>query len=172
MKICSKCKIEKDEIDFCKDKYKKDGLHCQCKKCHNVKTPLTEEQIKNRKEYEKQYKKNKREDPLYVFQQSISSMIRKSFRRKNLNKKGKTNFILGCSYDEFLIYIESQFESWMTWENRGLYNGTFNYGWDIDHKIPLSTAKTQDELIKLNHFSNLQPLCSHYNRNIKKDNII
>ena len=31
---------------------------------------------------------------------------------------------------------------WMTWENKGLYSGELNYGWDIDHIIPLSTAKT------------------------------
>jgi hypothetical protein len=32
-KICSKCKIEKDESEFSKSKDKKDGLYCNCKKC-------------------------------------------------------------------------------------------------------------------------------------------
>ena len=59
----------------------------------------------------------------------------------------------------------------MTWENRGKYNGELNYGWDIDHIIPLATAKTEEDLIKLNHFSNLQPLCSKINRNIKRHKI-
>ena len=59
----------------------------------------------------------------------------------------------------------------MTWENRGLYNGELYYGWDIDHKIPLSSATTEDDVIKLNHFTNLQPLCSKINRDIKKDKI-
>ena len=44
------------------------------------------------------------------------------------------------------------------WENYGLYNGELNYGWDIDHIIPISTAKTEEEIIKLNHYTNLQPL--------------
>ena len=57
----------------------------------------------------------------------------------------------------------------MTWENRGLYNGEFNYGWDIDHIIPLSSAETEEDIIKLNHYTNLQPLCSKINRDIKKD---
>jgi HNH endonuclease len=60
----------------------------------------------------------------------------------------------------------------MNWENRGLYNGDFNYGWDIDHIIPISSAKTEEEIYKLNHFTNLQPLCSKYNRDLKSNNII
>jgi len=55
-------------------------------------------------------------------------------------------------------------------ENRGLYNGEFNYVWDIDHIIPLSSAETEDDVIRLNHYSNLQPLCSKVNRDIKMDN--
>jgi len=55
----------------------------------------------------------------------------------------------------------------MTWENKGLYNGELSYGWDIDHIIPLSSASTEEELIKLNHYTNLQPLCSYINRYIK-----
>jgi hypothetical protein len=57
----------------------------------------------------------------------------------------------------------------MTWDNYGLYNGELNYGWDIDHIIPLSSGKTEDDLINLNHYTNLQPLCSKINRDIKKN---
>ena len=58
----------------------------------------------------------------------------------------------------------------MNWENYGLYNGEDNYGWDLDHIIPLSSAKSEEEVIQLNHYTNLQPLCSKVNRFIKKDN--
>ena len=57
----------------------------------------------------------------------------------------------------------------MSWNNKGLYNGEFNFGWDIDHIIPLSSGKTEEDIIKLNHYTNLQPLCSRINRDIKKD---
>jgi hypothetical protein len=67
--------------------------------------------------------------------------------------------------------LEDKFQPWMTWENRGLYNGELSYGWDIDHIIPISSAKTEEEIIKLNHYSNLQPLCSKINRDIKKDKL-
>jgi hypothetical protein len=59
----------------------------------------------------------------------------------------------------------------MNWDNRGLYNGEMMYGWDIDHIIPISTAETEEDLIRLNHFTNLQPLCSYINRVLKKDKI-
>ena len=58
----------------------------------------------------------------------------------------------------------------MTWENYGKYNGELNFGWDIDHIKPLSLAKNEEELIGLNHYTNLQPLCSKINRCIKRDN--
>jgi hypothetical protein len=82
-----------------------------------------------------------------------------------------TEEIIGCSYEFLLKYLESKFEKWMTWENYGKYNGEFNYGWDIDHIIPLSSAFNEVDLLKLNHYSNLQPLCSLINRNIKKSKI-
>ena len=33
MKLCTKCKKLKDESDFSKDRRRKDGLRCWCKKC-------------------------------------------------------------------------------------------------------------------------------------------
>lgn len=35
MKQCTKCKIIKEESEFTKDKYGKDGLNGQCKQCRN-----------------------------------------------------------------------------------------------------------------------------------------
>jgi hypothetical protein len=78
---------------------------------------------------------------------------------------------LGCSLEELKVYIESKFEPWMSWCNYGKYNGGLNYGWDIDHIIPISSAKTEEEFHELCHYKNLQPLCSRINRDIKKDKI-
>jgi hypothetical protein len=60
----------------------------------------------------------------------------------------------------------------MGWSNHGLYNGDFNYGWDIDHIVPVSSAKTEEDVIKLNHYTNLRPLCSFVNRVIKREKVI
>ena len=51
----------------------------------------------------------------------------------------------------------------MDWDNKGFYDGELNHGWDIDHIIPLDSAKNEEEIIKLNHYNNLQPLCSKKN---------
>lgn len=110
-------------------------------------------------------------DSLFKLTFNIRTLIRNSFYHNGYTKKSRTQEILGCSFEEFKIYLESKFESWMTWKNRGLYNGDLNCGWDIDHKIPLSSATTEEELIELNHYTNLQPLCSYINRNIKRDKI-
>ena len=48
----------------------------------------------------------------------------------------------------------------MCWENHG--------EWHIDHVVPLASAKTEDEIYKLNHYSNLQPLWKI--DNLKKSN--
>jgi hypothetical protein len=123
-------------------------------------------------EYNKQYGKNRKLiDPLFKLKSNIRTLIGNSIRRNGYKKLSKTELILGCSFEQFKIYLESRFEDWMSWENRGLYNGTERYGWDIDHIIPIDTAKDEIELVKLNHYSNLQPLCSKVNRDIKKHTI-
>ena len=98
-------------------------------------------------------------------------MIKSSLSEKNVKKSQRTEVILGCSFEEFKIHLESMFDTWMTWENRGLYNGELNYGWDIDHKIPLASAETEEDIIRLNHYTNLQPLCGYTNRYIKGDRL-
>ncbi len=142
--------------------------------------------MKNRetkKEYQKEYQQNNREkrnqylverrknDETFRLVTNIRNLILNSFYEKGYSKESKTEQILGCTFEEFKSYLENKFESWMNWENRGLYNGEMNYGWDIDHIIPLSEAKNKDELIILNHYTNLQPLCSKINRDIKKNKV-
>ncbi len=130
-----------------------------------------------RKEYSKnnndkineRHRERYKNDNLYKIKFMVRGIIWKSLNRKNYKKGSKSEIILGCSFEEFKIYLESKFENWMFWENYGLYNGELNYGWDVDHIIPLSSAESEEGVIKLNHYTNLQPLCSKVNRDIKKD---
>lgn len=110
-------------------------------------------------------------DIIFLLEKKIRNYIYESFKYNGYKKTSKTSDILGCSFEEFKLYLESKFEPWMNWENRGLYNGDLNYGWDIDHIIPISTAKTIEDVINLNHYTNLQPLCSYINRCVKRDSI-
>jgi hypothetical protein len=100
---------------------------------------------------------------------NIRQSIQRGLKKEGHIKKLKSEDILGCNIKEFKEYLESKFELWMNWENKGLYNGDLNYGWDIDHIIPISSAFTEVEILKLNHYTNLQPLCSKINRDIKKN---
>jgi hypothetical protein len=123
-------------------------------------------------EYAKNYKRHKyHTDDLFKLTKVIRSSITHGIKNGGYIKSNKTEEILGCSFEEFKEYLESKFEDWMEWDNHGVYNGEINYGWDIDHIIPLSSANSECELIKLNHYTNLQPLDSHINRNIKRNNI-
>ena len=126
---------------------------------------------KNNKNKRNLYFINRRKnDPLFNLKTNIRNIIYNSFYYNSHSKSSRTEKILGCSFEYFKIYLESKFETWMTWENKGLYNGELNYGWDIDHIIPLSSAKTEEDILKLNHYTNLQPLCSKVNRDIKYRN--
>ena len=111
-------------------------------------------------------------DPVYKLKELVKTSIRQAFKKVGKQKNNRTEIILGCSIDEFRQHLESKFEIWMTWENHGLYNGTENYGWDIDHIIPLKTTMTEDDVITLCHFTNLQPLCSYINRDVKRSNLV
>ena len=142
------------------------------------------------KQYNKEYKKNNKEninltnnkrrnermksDPLFKLNAVTRTMIYRSIKTKGYSKFQKTEKILGCTIIQFKSHLESQFQEWMTWHNYGNpKDGIFelNKTWDIDHIIPVSSAKTEEELIKLNHYTNLQPLCSLTNRNIKKNKL-
>lgn len=112
----------------------------------------------------------KETNPVYKLKCGLRRNISMLLKRGSYNKTSTTEEILGCSYEEFKIYLESQFQDWMTWNNYGKYNGELDYGWDIDHIEPLSKAKNEADIIRLNHYTNLQPLCSYTNRYIKKDN--
>ena len=126
----------------------------------------------NNKHKKSKYIREKRKnDSLFRLRSVMGSMISKSLKRNGFTKKMKSHEFLGCPFNEFKLHLESQFESWMTWDNYGLYNGELNYGWDIDHIIPLSSVKTEEEILKLNHYSNLRPLCSYTNRYIKRNKI-
>jgi hypothetical protein len=57
---------------------------------------------------------------------------------------------LGTDIPTVKQYLEKQFSVGMSWENHGK--------WHIDHIIPLASANNQEEMEKLCHYTNLQPL--------------
>jgi len=180
MKICNKCKINKDDVHYnirgngslrsrCREcekedckKYKlqnKDKISAYTKKYCNG--PRQEYRRKNRKRLNQknaEYVRNKRKvDIKFKLKGNLRSLIKNAFKRKFTKKSKKTLDILGCDYQEFIIHMENKFDINMSWENYGYY-------WEIDHIIPLNSAVSEEDMIKLNHFSNLQPLETSENR--------
>lgn len=199
MKKCTKCKEDKELDQFNKTDKHKDGLKNWCKLCVREYDKIYQEKNKHiretkrnekkhlKKEYDKinsklysalnkekrkSYRKEKyHNDPLFKLKVLCNSYIRTSLKRNNYIKSNRTEEIIGCTIEELKIYLESKFESWMNWNNHGIYNGEENFGWDIDHIIPLSSVYEENKIIELNHYTNLQPLCSKINRDIKGNKI-
>lgn len=107
---------------------------------------------KNREKINDYNRKRKLTDPIFKLNYSVRARISRFMKSNNIKKNNKTFHIVGCTPTELKIHLEKQFTEGMCWENHGFY------GWHIDHIIPLSSAKTEEELFKLFHFTNLQPL--------------
>ena len=151
-----------------KEQYKKNHKEWQVNNPHRSKylsqqfkennPGYTKQYYISNKERFKQYQVNRRQvDPLFKLSGGIRNLISGSFKRSCKGmyiKNKKTEHILGCTMEEFIQHLQSQFRPGMYLENYGNSSGM----WNIDHIIPISSAKTEEEIYKLNHYTNLQPL--------------
>lgn len=166
-KKCTKCYEEKNTIEFPRSKSNKCGTGQPCRECGRR---ITAEWVKDNPEYiernrekkraitkewhssnkERIYKRTKyryQNEPLF----KLRMILRVQILRYIKNKEGKhTEEILGETFDNVRVHLERQFKEGMTWDNHG--------EWHIDHIIPLANGKNREELIELNHYTNLQPL--------------
>lgn len=101
-------------------------------------------------------------DPIFKLKSRLSIRTFYAFKNKGYRKESATSELLGVPYEIAKAHIERQFTKGMTWANHGK--------WHIDHIIPLASAVTETELIKLCHYTNLQPLWSKDNLS-KSDSI-
>ena len=182
-KICSKCGRELPLDNFYKYNRGKYGVFSECKDCYKARVKEYYEQNKEKiilrtKEYQEKNKEqikldkkeyheknreviskkhyeyvNKRlkEDELFSFIYRARGLIYKSVARKGYTKKSKTSEIVGCTFEQLKEHLEN------TWYNNygTPYNGEPVH---IDHIIPLSSAKNEEDVIKLCHYTNLQYL--------------
>lgn len=129
----------------------------ECKKRYYIKH---KERI-NKDKYEKK-KKRLKNDYFFKFKENLRCLILMSFKNKYLKKNTKTTNIIGCDFNSLLEHLKLSF---INNYKRELDSSDKVH---IDHIIPLSTAKTEEDVIKLNHFSNLQYLL--VKDNLKKSN--
>ncbi len=103
------------------------------------------------KDYQRSYIKSKRlNDPIFAIKLRVRIRVLSFLRRNGHSKPSSTQEMLGCDFADLKHHLESQFTEGMTWDNRNL--------WHIDHIIPLASAKSAEEVVKLSHYTNLQPL--------------
>lgn len=126
------------------------------------------------KEYgRKHYKNNKNDccrrfydrikgDNIFRFKYVLRSNINDFFKKRKIKKDNPSLDILGCSWVTLIKYIEDKFKEGMNWSNYGgkryNLNGTIRICWEIDHIIYIYTANIKEDIIRLNHYTNLQPL--------------
>lgn len=142
-------KINKDEILDKQHQHYKDNRIILLER----KKKYAQEHKEELREYHTKYIYNRRKnDDIFHFKSQIRHLINQSFRRRGIQKKGKTEEIVGCNFQNFNEYLLQTYRD--------------NYGkeWDgiedvhIDHIVPLATAKTEKEVIELCHYTNLQLL--------------
>lgn len=93
----------------------------------------------------------------------LNSIRRRTlYRLKDLDckKDRNTQDIVGCSWVELKEHLENNPYGFKI-DQEGL---------DLDHINPLVNCKTKEDVYRLSHYTNLQLLPTHYNRNIKRDN--
>lgn len=119
-----------------------------------------------RKKWMSEWRKNKRKTDIGF---RIALNLRKRIWDALFNniKSDKSMILIGCSIEQLIKHLESQFKSGMTWENYGMK------GWHIDHILPCASfdLARPEEQKRCFHYTNLQPLWAIENIK-KKDKII
>lgn len=115
------------------------------------------------REYKKEWHNKNKDNELYKIKKNLRRRIHHVL--KGDSKSDNTSSLLGCTFEEFKIHIESQFEDGMTWDNYGFY------GWHIDHIIPCYKFDLKDpeqQKICFN-YKNQRPLWAKDNLSRKRD---
>jgi hypothetical protein len=130
------------------------------------------DRLKKRRVYAKNRRKS---DPIYKLRENVSSLIKRLLKSTGGSKEGKSILdYLPYTIQELKQYLEGQFESWMTWENYGIYrvkmwdnNDISTWRWQLDHIIPQSlspyTSMRDENFQKVWSLSNLRPLSAKQN---------
>lgn len=108
------------------------------------------DQLKKKRERQAKAYNKRISDPLFYFRKKLTNNIRKSLTEQGYSKNSRAAQILGADWDVIFKHFNGLFKDGMSWENHG--------DWHIDHIIPLSSANTEEDIIRLNHYTNLQPL--------------
>jgi len=130
---------------------------------------------KNRKDINKHNNDRYNNEPDFKLRKNLSSTIRRGLIRSQSSKGNEScTKYLPYTFKELKEHLESQFESWMNWDNWGVYNlntwydrSSSTWTWQIDHIIPHCSFKydsmVHPDFKKCWALSNLRPYSSKLN---------
>jgi len=166
MKVCTKCKENKNEDCFyIRPKLKYGSTH-YCKECiakiHHVYEKNNRIKLNAQKrEYKKIYDKK----PKNILNASIHWGIWSGIRGRRRSPNSKWEKLIGYSLNDLMKHLEKQFDENMNWGNYGGY-------WELDHIKPKSsfkfTSQNDIEFKECWSLSNLRPLEKMANRKKNK----
>ena len=180
-KICKKKQREDKQKEWNKN-YRENNKETVKKNRENTKTYMQEYRENNKELLNKKARENYKKDPKKFINRNkeylknnknarIAANLRSRLNKalKGECKSKKTLELLGCSSEEYIKYLEENFQEGMSWENYGKKSGKDRW-WEIDHTIPLSKYDLKDEnqLAEANHYLNTKPMWQE--ENIKKSN--
>ena len=145
----------KEKIQFYQKEYRINNI--EKVKEYNIKNKEKQQSynkeysINNRERINNRRRKRNLNEPIYNLINNVRSRLKKYLKSTGISKNKKTFEIVGCSPEFLKEHIEKQFAEGMSWDLIGEHI-------HIDHIIPLSSAKTEEEIYKLCHYTNLQPL--------------
>ena len=114
--------------------------------------------------YSNDYQQNRKKyDPIFKIAHNMRVRMSIFIKSNNVTKQNKTFDIVGCTPEFLKEYLEQKFTEGMSWDLMGKHI-------HIDHIIPLSSVNTEEEVYKLCHYTNLQPLWAQ--ENLSKGNKI
>ena len=153
-KECSQCRKEYKKAWRAKN-LERDLENKRQWKLNNPERHAEIQKVNNKKQAPNRRKWNKRKqqtDPLFKLKCLISVA---TYRATKGLKSSKLKDILGCDYQNLQTFLIQS--------AKRNYGGKYfpNRKYEIDHIVPLSSAKTEEELIKLSHYTNLQYLYKH-----------
>jgi hypothetical protein len=186
-KSCKRCSEIKPITEYCNRKDTKDGKHRYCRACLKITNDKWYQSSKDeRSDYYKTYRKENKEyyntyctnhyhtnkelyrewnrekystDLGFKLKHVTSARINQALKLYQTIKTSRTIEYLGCSVEEYALYLEQQFSEDMNWNNYGEH-------WEIDHIKPIDAFNLdiEEELYAAFHYKNTQPLSKVENR--------
>jgi hypothetical protein len=96
-------------------------------------------------------------DPQFALAYKVRARVYQAIQKGGASKTGRTEELIGCSFDFLRQHIERQFKGKMSWDNPGSFH--------IDHIVPLAALDlaNPEQLKVACNWQNMRPLAPRKN---------